>query len=264
MIGRIISLTSDFGLRDPYVAEMKAVILKICPNATIVDTSHEIEKFNVRMGAYVLACASHYFPKNTIHVAVVDPEVGTKRRPIVIDAKTTFFIGPDNGVLALAAKNQGVQHVYEITNRKLMLPRISNTFHGRDIFAPAAAHLANGILPADFGPEIDDIASPSFSKTIKEKDKLVGEVLYTDDFGNIITNFNKKELRLIGMKEEFEVELGKRKAKLRLYKTYAEAKTHELLASIGSHDFLEISVNQADAAKVFKVKIGDKVTLHYS
>jgi S-adenosylmethionine hydrolase len=263
MIDRIISLTSDFGLRDPYVAEMKAVILNICPNATIVDVSHEIEKFSVRSGAYVLACASRYFQKNAIHVAVIDPEVGTERRPVVIDAKTGFFVGPDNGVLALAAKKQDIRHVYEITNRKLMLPRISNTFHGRDIFAPAAAHLANGISPADFGPEIDKITCPSFSETIREKDKLVGEVVYTDDFGNIITNFDKKELKPIHVKQKLKIELGKRKLKLRLCRTYAEAKINEPLATIGSHNFLEISVNQGNAAKTFRVRIGDKVVLHH-
>jgi len=116
-MNRIITLTTDFGLKDPYVAEMKAVILRICQNAQIVDVTHEVEKFNVRMGAYMLACAAPYFPKGTIHVAVVDPGVGTERRPVLIETGKDFFIGPDNGVLALAAEDQSIKHIYEIQTK---------------------------------------------------------------------------------------------------------------------------------------------------
>src|SRR5512139_642490 len=136
---KIVTLTTDFGLRDPYVAEMKAVVLGICPTATIVDVTHEIEKFNVRAGAYILASVAPYFPKGTIHVAVVDPEVGTRRQPLLVQTKHAFFIGPDNGLLLLASEKEGIVETRIITNRGLMLPKVSNTFHGRDVFAPAAA-----------------------------------------------------------------------------------------------------------------------------
>ena len=158
----MITLTSDFGLKDPYVAEMKGVILTINPNATIIDITHDVEKFDIRMGAFMLASAAPYFPKGTVHLAVVDPGVGTERRAILVQTKQGFFVGPDNGVLMLAAKNQGIEHIYELSNPKFMLPKVSATFHGRDIFAPAAAYLDIGVKPAEFGPEITDAVMPEF------------------------------------------------------------------------------------------------------
>jgi hypothetical protein len=240
---------------------MKAVILTICPNATIVDITHEIEKFNIRMGAYILASASPYFPKGTIHVAVVDPGVGTKRRPLLIQTERSYYIGPDNGILALAAKNQDITHIYEISNRKLMLSKISSTFHGRDIFAPAAAHLANGTPPEEFGPEIREIVTPEFAKIIRRKDMLIGEVMHIDGFGNIITNFGEKEVELMKIKHVVNVKLGNARLKLRFCKAYADVERQKPLALIGSHNFLEVSINQGNAAEVFKIRSGDKVTL---
>jgi len=263
-MARLITLTTDFGLADPYVAEIKAVILSINPNAEIVDISHQIEKFNVRMGAYVLASAAPYFPKGTIHVAVVDPCVGTKRKPILIETENAFFIGPDNGVLAFAAEKQGIKHVYEIANPKYMLPKISTTFHGRDIFAPAAAHLSKGVPPLEFGPEICNIVKPQFAKIVRKESMLVGEVIHVDGFGNLITNLTVKELESLGIKESLSVKVGEKALKLKLCRTYAEVKAKKPLAVIGSHDFLEISVNQGNAAEMFKVKAGDKVILYRS
>ena len=264
MTGHIITLTTDFGLKDTYVAEMKAVILGICATATIVDITHEIEKFNIRMGAYILASASRYFPKGTIHLVVVDPRVGTKRRPLLIQTKHSFFVGPDNGVLVLAANSQVIEHIYEITNRKLMLPKMSNTFHGRDIFAPAAAHLANGTPPTEFGQEIHEIVTPEFAKIIGRKDMRGGEVLHVDGFGNIITNFGEKEVELMKIKTMVNVKLKNVRLKLKFCKAYAEVESQKPLALVGSHNFLEISVNQGNAAEVFKIKSGDKVTLYRS
>jgi S-adenosylmethionine hydrolase len=264
MSSPIISLTTDFGLKDPYVAEMKAVLLSICPDARIVDISHEVSKFDVRMGAFVLACAVPYFPNGTIHVAVVDPNVGTRRRPLLIQTKNAFYVGPDNGLLVLAANAQAIEHIHQITNPKLMLPETSNTFHGRDVFAPAAAYLANGASPEEFGPKIKKIATPSFVEVLKKENTLVGEVLYIDSFGNIITNLKERELEAMGIKEAVNMKLENTRLKLKLCKTYAEVKKQKLLALIGSHNFLEISINQGNAAKRFKVKNGDKVTLYHS
>ncbi|MGQ9640944.1 MAG: SAM hydrolase/SAM-dependent halogenase family protein [Candidatus Bathycorpusculaceae bacterium] len=257
----IITLTTDFGLKDPYVAEIKAVILGICPKATIVDVTHKIEKFNVEMGAFILASASPHFPKGTIHIAVVDPGVGTKRRPIIIQTERYFYIGPDNGILALAATKQGIKRIYEISNSKLMLPKISNTFHGRDIFAPAAAHLANGTSPADFGRQIRDIVMPQYAQVVRKKDTLIGEVLHIDGFGNVITNFSEKDLKQVGAKKVVKARLNDVDLRLKLCKAYAEAEPQRPLAIIGSHDFLEISINQGNAAKRFKAKVGDKIEL---
>jgi S-adenosyl-L-methionine hydrolase (adenosine-forming) len=188
----MITLTSDFGLRDPYVAEMKGVMLTTNPKAIIVDISHDVEKFNVRMGAFILASAAPFFPKGTIHLVVVDPGVGTQRRAILVQTKMAYFIGPDNGVLMLAALGQGVEHIYELLNRNLMLPKISNTFHGRDIFATAGANLDKGVKASDFGQEISNPVTPNFVAVEQIKEGLRGEVLHIDGFGNIITNIKEK------------------------------------------------------------------------
>lgn len=257
----IITLLSDFGLKDPYVAEMKAVILFICPEARIVDISHEIEKFNVRMGGFILASATPYFPANTIHLAVVDPGVGTKRRPIIVETKRSLYVGPDNGVLMLAAHKESVRNVYHVTNPQFMLAKVSRTFHGRDIFAPAAAHLAKGRVPSDFGPEIYDFMLPKFTKPHLRKTQLLGEVLHIDDFGNLITNIALKDLEKMGVSEgsSLDVELKGKPLQLKLCSAYGEVSGKKPLAIIGSSDFLEISVNQGDASKKFKAKTGQRV-----
>jgi hypothetical protein len=259
----IITLLSDFGLKDPYVAEMKAVILSICPEARMVDISHEIEKFNIRMGAFVLASATPYFPKGTIHVAVVDPGVGTKRRPILVVSKRAFYVGPDNGLLMLSAQREGVSHVYHITNKQYMSPQVSRTFHGRDIFAPTAAHLAKGRVPSEFGSEINDYMVPKFAEPSLRKNVLFGEILHIDDFGNVVTNVSMKELERIGVKEGdvLHVKLKEDVAKLKLCVAYGEVEARQPLAIIGSHNFLEISVNQGNAAKRFRTKIGDTIQM---
>jgi S-adenosylmethionine hydrolase len=260
----IITLTTDFGLRDPYVAEMKAVILNICFDAAIVDVSHQVEKFNIRMGAYVLASASPYFPEGTIHIAVVDPGVGTKRCPLCIETRHGYLIGPDNGVLALAARRQGIMHVYEITNSKFMMPSVSNTFHGRDIFSPAAAHLANGKSPSDFGKEVRKITTPEFARVVREKNRLVGEVIHVDDFGNVITNIGEKELPQMRAGKTVKLKVKNTRFTVRFCKAYGEVGAQEPLALIGSHNFLEVSINQGNASRVFKVKDGDSIVLYTS
>jgi len=252
----MITLTTDFGLKDPYVAEMKGAILTINPNATLIDISHEVDKFDVRRGAFILACAASYFPENTIHLGVVDPGVGTERRAIVVQTKRSFFVGPDNGIVMLAAKAQGIEHIYELTNPKFMLPEVSSTFHGRDIFAAAAAHLDIGIVPQDFGIEITDAIKPKFASIERKKGSLVGEVLDVDSFGNIITNISQKE---IAQTKTVIVKLPTVALELVFSKNYSEAKQQRPVALVGSHGFLEIALNQDSAAEKFHVKTGDKV-----
>jgi S-adenosyl-L-methionine hydrolase (adenosine-forming) len=258
---KIVTLTTDFGLKDSYAAEMKAAILGISPNAAIIDVTHKIEMFNVRMGAFVLASAVPYFPDGSVHVAVVDPGVGTPRRPIVIQTKKAFFVGPDNGVLVLAAQKQSIEKIHELANPQLMLPKVSNTFHGRDVFAPAAAHLLNGVKPAEFGPEIREAAEAEFVKVKRKNDALTGEVLHVDGFGNIITNISELEVEQNRVKGAVNVELTSFKLKLAFCRAYGEMKPHEPLALIGSHGFLEISINQGNAAEKFKAKAGDTITV---
>lgn len=259
----IITLLSDFGLKDPYVAEMKAVILSICPEAHIIDISHNIEKFNIRTGAFVLASAMPYFPDGTIHLAVVDPGVGTKRRALLVETKHAFYIGPDNGLIMLAAQRGGIRHVYAITNPRLMLPRVSLTFHGRDVFAPAAAHLANEALPSDFGLEIHDYMIPEFAKPHLTKGELWGEVLHVDDFGNLITNISRGDLEKTEITEGSRlcIKLIRKTTRMKFCSAYGETPATTPMVLIGSHDFLEIAVNQGNASKTFKTKVGDTVII---
>lgn len=261
----IITLTTDFGLRDPYVAEMKAVILGISPKARIVDVTHQVEKFDVRMGAYVLASASPYFPHGTVHVAVVDPGVGTRRQPIIVQTSRGCFVGPDNGVLALAVKGVGGKiRVCRITNREFILPEVSNTFHGRDIFAPAAAHLARGRGPSEMGQETRQMLTPEFAKVVRRKDALEGQVIHVDDFGNIITNFGARELDAMQTEGSVSVKVRNTRLTLKLCKAYGDVEKQRPLAIIGSHSFLEISVNQGSAASLLNVETGDAVVLCHS
>ena len=215
------------------------------------------------MGAYVLSAACPYFPKGTVHVVVIDPGVGTKRKAIVIQTKNGYFVGPDNGVLALAAKSQGIMHVYRIENPKFVLPTISHTFHGRDVFAPAAAHLANGVSPSEFGPEIPKIVTPKYAKITKRRNALTGEVIHVDGFGNIVTNVREEDCDLVGVKKTVDLKLEDNRLKLKLCKAYSEVKAQQPLVIIGSHNFLEISINQGNAAENFQTRAGDKVTLYY-
>jgi len=259
----IITMLSDFGLRDPYVAEMKAVVLSICPGATIIDLSHEVKKFDIRMGAFILASAAPYFPPGTIHVAVVDPDVGTRRRPLIVETPHALYVGPDNGILMLAAQKDGIYHVYNITNRRYMLPEISRTFHGRDIFSCAAAHLARGASPSEFGPEIHEYVFPTFARPSLEGDKLVGEIIHTDDFGNLITNISTEDLKKVNLKDgaSFHIKLGDKTLTLRLCSAYGEVPKQEPLAIIGSSGFLEVAVNQGNASERSQIKTGDPVFL---
>lgn len=256
-----ITLTSDFGTKDSYVAEMKGVILSIIQNAVIVDVTHEIEKFNIKQGAFALASVIPYFPKGTIHVAVIDPGVGTERLPILIQTKQGFLIGPDNGVLILAAQNQGIQRIYQLSNPRYMQPQISGTFHGRDIFAPAAAFLERGTKPSAFGPAIQSVVMPEFANVKQEDNCVFGEILQVDSFGNIISNISQKVLLQIGITGAVKVQLGHNQVHLDFCSSYGEAEPQKLLALIGSHGFLEIALNQGSAAEMLHVKTGDKIQL---
>ena len=255
----IISLLSDFGTKDSYVAQMKATILSINPNVKIIDITHEIEKFNIRNGAFVLASAVASFPPKTIHVAVVDPGVGTKRRPIIIETKKNLFVGPDNGLLLLAASKEDILKIYSIENPKYVLSNITKTFHGRDIFAPAAAYLSTAISPSLFGKEIHDYQIPEFTKKNIRKGKIIGEILHMDDFGNIISNISSEDLKKAGLsdKKSLNVTIGNNTLKLEFSSTYGKVPIGIPLALIGSSDFLECSINRGNFSKLFEVKIGE-------
>lgn len=257
----IIALLSDFGLKDPYVAEMKGIILSVCRKATLVDVSHNVSKFDVREGAFMLARSAPYLPKGTVNLAVVDPGVGSDRRAIVVEGKRNLYVGPDNGLLMLASSMEGIRSVYEIRNKALMLSKVSRTFHGRDVFAPVTAHLAKGVPPKEVGPKILDYFVPNFATPEVRGASLVGEVMYVDGFGNAVTNIPERFVRMTRMHDgdNLKVSLGERSWKVGLCGSYEEGTPGNPLAIIGSAGFLEFAEKQGSATKLMKIKVGDPV-----
>jgi len=256
-------LTTDFGVKDAFVATMKGVILSICSEARIVDISHEVPKYNIRYGAFLLSQASPYYPKGIIHVAVIDPGVGTDRRRIIVEGRREIYVGPDNGVFSMVMELEGVVRVVEIRDKRFMLPHVSNTFEGRDVFAPVAAHLAKGVKIEEFGPEIQDPVKLQMSRVEIVGRTVVGEIIHIDGFGNIITNIQMsslKEAKLAGGCR-LMVGINKISKEMPFCKAYGEMPVGKLLTIIGSSGFMEISVNQGSAEMVFKAEVGDAVKL---
>ena len=240
---------------------MKAVILSINPQVKIVDISHQIEKFNIQMGAFFLARTAPYFPSGTIHVAVVDPGVGTKRCPIIVKTHRSLYVGPDNGLLMLAVRKESQRQVHVITNPRFRLPRISRTFHGRDIFAPAAAYLSRGIPLTELGPEISEYVLPEFADPRVLDGVLLGKILHIDNFGNVISNLTAGDLQRINLGENraFFVEVEGNKVELKLCAAYGAVSTRTMLAIIGSSGFLEFSINQGNASEALDARLGASV-----
>ncbi|WP_287586290.1 S-adenosyl-l-methionine hydroxide adenosyltransferase family protein [Candidatus Borrarchaeum sp.] len=263
MKNQILGLLSDFGTKDGYVAAMKGVIYEISSAITIVDISHDIDKQDVRHGAFVLATAAPFFPDETVFVCVVDPGVGTIRKGIVVEGKEHLYVGPDNGILMLAAEHEGIQHVYEITNRKYMRHEISATFHGRDIFAPVAAYLATGTCPEEIGKEIFDYIVLSWTKVEIKNKKISGGVLHVDGFGNIITNITLDDLKQEGIEfgDVLNVQIKEQVNKIAFYETYGKTQPGEFLGLIGSTGFFELAINQSNAAHKLDVSTGDIITI---
>lgn len=257
----LISLTTDFG--DLYPAAMKAVILGINPEVQIIDITHSIRQAGIREGAFALYSLVQYFPKGSVHIGVVDPGVGTSRRALAIKAgsegKEQYFVGPDNGLLIPAARRLGKMEVYEITNPELMLEsRISATFHGRDIFAPAGAHLSKGTPIETVGSRISDFVNLDFGNFGIDGPFIVGEVIFADSFGNVITNI-PEDIVLKFSTFGSQVEVNGRRVSF--VQTYGFVGQEEPLALIGSHGFLEIAVNKGNAALQFGLKSGDQVVI---
>ena len=247
----LITLTTDFGL-GPYVASMKGVILEIDPEAQVVDLDHYIGAQDVREGAYVLYSAASWFPF-AIHVGVVDPGVGTARRAIAIACEGAIFVGPDNGLLVPAAEAFGIKEVRHITNKEYTLRRASYVFHGRDIFAPVAAHLSKSVKLRDLGPEISDYVRLDFGTPVVDKEGIRGEILTVDRFGNIITNIPRNVIsERWRFNQDLEVSIGGYDIRLRLLRTYGEAVEDALLATMSSSNFLEIAKRNGNAAAIVK------------
>jgi S-adenosylmethionine hydrolase len=255
-----LTLTTDFGLSDHFVGTMKGVILGICPAAQIVDISHDVTPFEIGEGAYMIAQAYRYFPKKTVHVVVVDPGVGTARRPVVMEAAGQYFVAPDNGVLGMVQSREEGAKFRVITNSKYFLKDVSTTFHGRDIFAPVGAHLAAGVPVARLGKRIEDYFKPGLEKPHREgKRTWMGRILRIDRFGNVITNFHADEFGDLGMKS-FQFALGPVTVTVSA-KNYAERGPGELFAIRGSSGYYEVSMSQGSAAKKIGCETGAAVEL---
>jgi S-adenosylmethionine hydrolase len=256
----VITLLTDFGSADHYAGAMKGVMIGICPDAQFVDISHEIAPYAIAEAAFTLAQAWRCFPKGTVHLAVVDPGVGGARRPIVMEAAGHRFVAPDNGVLTMVFNSVASHKVREITAARYFRTRVSQTFHGRDIFAPVAAHLAAGVQPAKFGKRIEDFVRLDFARPIrKAPKKWSGVVLKIDRFGNAITNFASEDWQQLA-RQPFEMRIGTRCVSV-LASNYAEMSAGELFVIAGSAGFLEISVNQGNAAAAIRAQPDEPVEL---
>jgi S-adenosylmethionine hydrolase len=252
----VVTLTTDFGLRDPYVAVMKGVILGLAPQTRLVDITHGIESHDIVGAALVLEAAVPFFPDGTVHLAVVDPGVGTARRELVVATETAAFVAPDNGLLTPVFAHDGWR-AFELSAPDLRLPRVSRTFHGRDVFAPAAAHLALGVAPERFGPPVDDPVRLSWPEVREVGGTVAGAVLHVDRFGNLITSIAGDAVEQLG--GEVSILIAGRR--LPLVGTYADLPRGAAGALIGSSNRLEVAVREGSAAAVLKARRGTPVAV---
>ncbi|MDE2217352.1 MAG: SAM-dependent chlorinase/fluorinase [Planctomycetota bacterium] len=289
---RSITLLTDFGYQDAYAGIMKGIIAEINPLANIIDICHNVPPQDIFNGAYLLHTAYKYFPKDTIHVAIVDPGVGSKRDIVCMKTKDYFFLVPNNGILSFIVQEEKPKGIFRVTNNKYFLPTTSNTFHGRDIFAPIAAHLSLGVKPQLLGIKISQLTLLDIPKpTSKKTGILEGQIIYIDRFGNLITNIKREHLAQYSLNQTqnkdqwsedrsqtsdtlkktskkkiplpcntIETTIGKKKIR-GLSKTYTDAKPGEPLVLFGSAGFLEVSVNQGNAQKYFRVNNGNKIII---
>ena len=283
-----IVLTTDFGLSDAFVGVMKGVILGINPAATIIDLSHDIGPQDLRQGSFLLGCNHSFFPPGTIHVAVVDPGVGTSRKGIVLQTPSATFVAPDNGLLSeivkpllgtgysgmpaasIVALPPGVK-AWELSNPKYRLHPVSSTFHGRDVFAPAAAHLSLAVDPSDMGPALSEMVYLPLPEPVVTADRIQGEVIYVDRFGNLVTNVSGAEIsQSVAEPDSLGVEIGGRRIG-GLSRTFHDSSTGRgsqpdgipLVALVGSNGFLEIAVRDGSASRALGLGTGETVRVSF-
>jgi S-adenosylmethionine hydrolase len=253
----IITLLTDFGLRDAFVGTMKGVLLSRCPTAQLVDLTHALDLGDITGGALLLRAAVSFFPPGTIHLAVVDPGVGGPRRPLVLRAGSQFFVGPDNGLLWPAAVQAGASAAFELREERYRLSSVSSTFHGRDLFAPAAGALAAGTPPEAMGPPCSDPVTLSLSSAVVSGREIVGEVLWVDHFGNAITNLDPGVVSA-GVGERFALRAGG----LRLpgpSSHYGAVEAGQPVVVLGSMGYYEIAIREGNAADRLGLARGTRV-----
>lgn len=261
----VIALFTDYGWEDPYVAQLKGVILTIDPNARLLDLTHTVTPFNVVEGAYLLDQSAEEFPAGTIFVAVVDPQVGTQRDPVLIEtSKGKFFIGPDNGLFTQVIDHEGFSKAWKLDKPQYFRPgSTSHTFHGRDIFGPVAAHLAAGIDPEKLGTPIKSLVMLPVKEPTLSGGTIAVEVLHIDRYGNVILNLRKDGDMASKLQEGnlVKISIGRENYSGPLVKTYGEVEKGRLLLLYGGSGLLEISMNQGSAAKELKVEPGTIIFL---
>jgi len=254
----IITLITDFGLVDPYLAMMKGVILSINDNARVVDISHDIMAGSIIQAAGMIRETFPFFPEGTVHVAVVDPGVGSDRRLIVLEAGDHLFVGPDNGIFWPVIADHRKTRIIHLTESRYFLPHVTHTFHGRDVFAPVAAHLSLGVDPAKMGPVIKDPVKLSSPRPHKIDDILYGQVMRVDNFGNLITNISNEDIESFLKKSKPIIHIGNLEIK-KLDNIYSDVDKGEPLALIDSSNLLEIAVNFGRAAEYVGIDSGEIV-----
>jgi len=257
----IITLTTDFGNRDGYVAAMKGTLLSIAPEAQIVDVTNEVPAQDVMGAAHVMAGVVPYFPAGTVHLVVVDPGVGTERRGIALSVDGHFFVGPDNGLFSLLANRRHPDSIVELDRAAFWLSdRPSSTFHGRYIFAPVAAHLARGRSLEDVGSRIDDITTMHWALPISDRQGIQGWVVHVDAFGNCITNISREAFEAIRENRAFKCYAGNAILD-RMANTYARAQPGDNLMLFNSEDALELAINRGNASEMLDIRKGTSVNI---
>ena len=255
----IITLSTDFGYKDPLSGIMKGVILGINPETHIVDITHGINKYNVREAALTVGMSYRQFPPRTIHVAVTDPGVGSSRRPILVVTENYYFVGPDNGIFSVVYNENQYFEVIHITADHYFLHDKSATFHARDIFSPVAAWLSKGIVASNFGETINDYVKLPFPvPTMPTKTTVEGEIIHIDHFGNAISNIRSENLEMLrSAKPDATLRVVAKGKQIALKKYYIQAEDKDLYALINSMDYLELFVCRGNASKDFELKVGD-------
>ncbi|MCM8781374.1 MAG: SAM-dependent chlorinase/fluorinase [Candidatus Omnitrophica bacterium] len=253
-----ISLITDFGYKDNFVGVMKAVILKINPKVTIVDLCHEIEPQDVLGASFLLRGSFGYFPLGTVHLVVVDPGVGSKRKRLLVQTKDYFFIGPDNGVFWFALKDETILKIIEITNERYFLKPVSDTFEGRDIFAPVAAYVSKGECVEKFGKITDSLMPLEFPELKKNNRYLIGEIIHIDNFGNLISNIDKNTFDNFTKDRRFKIVIEGVVIN-KISQGYFEGSSLRPLALFDSFGYLEVAIKNGSAQKLLKVEKGAKL-----
>jgi len=255
----VITLTTDFGLQDYYVSAMKAVMLGIAPDVRLVDISHEIPSQDIMAGSWVLQNSATLFPSNTVHLVVVDPGVGTDRNAIALQIEDQYFVGPDNGIFSLLTQERDYEAV-RLSNSKYWRKERSNTFHGRDIFAPAAAHLSRGVALEDLGESVDELVTYRWTVPIFDKDGVEGMVIHIDKFGNLITNITESLIEEVVDEKSVKIYIGNTILD-EIAVTFGTVPEGEPVAYIGSSGMLEIGINQGNAEEMLGVQKGAQISL---